>query len=77
MQMNIVYYNAQTCFITTQTETAAAATSRMNTVMCTLNHAQDKHTQFTAVFMKSYAAAMLRHSISLIRLVNRASDRRG
>lgn len=31
------------------TETAAAAQSHMNTVMCTLNHAQDKQTQLLAV----------------------------
>lgn len=65
----IVCYNTQTCFITTQTETAAAAVSHMNTVMCTLNHAQDKRTQFSL-----YTAVMLHHSIYLIPLINRASD---
>lgn len=64
MQMNSLIHNTQTCFITAQTRTAAAAaTSHMNIVMCTLNHAQDKQTEFTLVFMKSlcYCYYPLRH----------------
>lgn len=60
MQMNSLIHNTQTCFITTQTKTAAAAAmSHMNTVMCTLNRAQDKQTQFTCVIMKSLCYAPL------------------
>lgn len=53
----LLYYNTQTCFITTQTETAAAAVSHMNIVMCTMNMHRTN---------SLYATVMLHRSISLL-----------